>query len=334
MATIKDVAKIAGVSTATVSRVINNQNKVGAQSRARVKKVIEELGYKPSSTAKALATQYNNTIGIITPNLSMSFFSSLACGAERAARENGCNLVMRNSLYETQSEIDAIESLKESNCDAIILHSEYSDEKTLIELCDKHPGLVIINRFIPQIAERCVWLDNINSSQEATNYLLDFGHKNLAVITSIYQNRDPASRTIGVKQALLHRNLTLDPDAIEESTANMEGGQLAVNALLEKGVKFTAIVAYNDLMAVGAVHALFDAGLRVPEDVSVVGFDDLPIARACRPQLTTMHYPIEEMARYATKLAIDNSKGERSEHKNTHLFLSKLATRQSVAKLV
>ncbi|KZK69353.1 transcriptional regulator [Shewanella baltica] len=334
MATIKDVARVAGVSIATVSRVVNGQGKVGAQCRTRVQKVIEQLNYRPNSNAKALVKRSTNTIGIVTPNLSMSFFSSLACGAERAARERGYGLIMRNSLYETQSEIDAIESLRDQNCDAIILHSEYSDESTLIGLTEQIPGLVIINRFIPKIADRCVWLDNVTSAQEATNYLLDRGHKDFAVITSIYQNRDPASRILGVRQALLLRDMKLPLDAIEESTANMEGGEAAVQALLARGTPFTAILAYNDLMAIGAIHALFAAGIRVPEDVSVIGFDDLSIARACRPRLTTMHYPIEEMANYATDLAIKLASNATTESRNTHLFLSNLVERDSVAALV
>ena len=134
MATIKDVAKVAGVSIATVSRVIHNKGKVGDVCRARVKKVIVELGYRPNSNASALASNTSNTIGVVTPKLSMPFFGSLASGVENGARENNFKLLMANSLYETESELKAIESLRENNCKAIILHSEYSDEKTLIKL--------------------------------------------------------------------------------------------------------------------------------------------------------------------------------------------------------
>ncbi len=150
------------------------------------------------------------------------------------------------------------------------------------------------------------------------------------MITSIYQNRDPASRILGVRQALLLRDMKLPLDAIEESTANMEGGEAAVQALLARGTPFTAILAYNDLMAIGAIAA----GIRVPEDVSVIGFDDLSIARVCRPRLTTMHYPIEEMANYATDLAIKLASNATPESRNTQLFLSNLVERDSVAALV
>lgn len=330
MATIKDVAKVAGVSTATVSRVIHNGGQVGDACRARVKKVIKELDYRPNSNASALAGKTTNTIGVVTPRLSMSFFGSLASGVEKAARENNYKLLMSNSLYETQSELDAIESLREHNCKAIILHSEYSDEKTLIKLADKIPGLVLINRYIPKLANRCVWLDNLSGSETATQYLVDKGHTDFAVITSIYQNRDPGSRLDGIKKSLTSNSLSLLAENVEEGTANIDGGEQAVKALLAKGSQFTAILAYNDLMAIGAIHALFAAGLRVPEDVSVIGFDDLIVAKACRPRLTTMHYPVEEMANYATKLAIKLSESDNKPSNQTHLFIADIVERDSV----
>ena len=128
----------------------------------------------------------------------------------------------------------------------------------------------------------------------------------------------------------MRAGLELADNAIEESTANIEGGEQAVNALLSKGIKFTALLAYNDLMAVGAIHALFAAGLRVPEDVSVIGFDDLPLALACRPRLTTMRYPVEEMANYASNLAIELNSPNKKVSSQTHLFLAELVERDSV----
>ncbi len=330
MVTIKDVARVAGVSTATVSRVIHDGGQVGDACRARVKKVIQELGYRPNTNAQALVSKTNHTIGVVTPKLSMSFFGTLASGVEHTAREKGYKLLMANSLYETQSELDAINSLRNHNCQAIILHSEYSDEDTLIQLAKDIPGLVLVNRYIPAIANRCVWLDNQSGAQRAAEYMLAHGHRDFAVVTSIYQNRDPGIRVQGLKSCLEGVGLKLDKQAIAESTANIEGGEQAVKELLARGVKFSALMAYNDLMAIGAIHALFDAGLRVPEDVSVFGFDDLPAARACRPRLTTMHYPIEEMAAYAADLAIKLSNPEFKPGSQTHLFIPELVERNSV----
>jgi LacI family transcriptional regulator len=330
MVTINDVAKVAGVSIATVSRVIHNKGKVGDVCRSRVKKIIEELGYRPNSNASSLASRTSNTIGVVTPTVSMSFFGSLASGVEKGARENNLKLLMSNSLYETESELKAIESLRDNNCKAIILHSEYSDNKTLIKLASEIPGLVIINRYIPEIANRCVWLDNASGSEVATKHLIDTGHTNFAVVTSIYQNRDPICRVEGIKKTLENNGIKLLATNVEEGSSNMQGGEQAVKALLAKGCKFDALLAYNDLMAIGAIHALFDAGLRVPEDVSVIGFDDLSVGLACRPRLTTMHYPVAEMALYATNLAIKLSEANTKPSKQTHLFIADLVIRDSV----
>tara|TARA_B110001450_G_C17664776_1_gene499028 strand:- start:15 stop:1022 length:1008 start_codon:yes stop_codon:yes gene_type:complete len=330
MATINDVAKIAGVSIATVSRVVHNKDNVSDACRARVKKIIAELNYRPNRNASALAGKTTNTIGVVTPKLSMPFFGSLASGVEKAARDSNFKLLMSNSLYETETELAAIESLREHNCKAIVLHSEYSDEETLIKLANEIPGLVLVNRYIPKISNRCVWLDNLSAAQEAAQYLVDKGHQEFAVVTSIYQNRDPGCRVEGIKTTLAKNNLSLDIKSIEESTANIEGGEQAVKALLAKGCKFTALLAYNDLMAVGAIHALFDAGLNVPRDVSVFGFDDLLLGIACRPKLTTMNYPVEEMANYATKLAIQLGEEKMPVNKNTHLFIAEMIERDSV----
>lgn len=331
MVTIKDVARMAGVSTATVSRVIHDGGQVGDRCRAKVKKVIAKLGYRPNSNAQALVNKTNNTIGVVTPRLSMSFFGSLACGVEESAKASHYKLLMSNSLYETKSELDAIESLRDHNCQAIILHSEYSSDKELIKLAADIPGLVLINRYIAPLANRCVWLDNLSGGRQATQYLVDKGHRHFAIISSIYQNRDPKIRVEGATQVLAESGIRLANGALEESTANIEGGEKAVNELLRKGIRFTALLAYNDLMAIGAIHALFDAGLRVPEDVSVIGFDDLAQARACRPKLTTMHYPVEEMGSYAALLSIELSTIKDKVNSRTHLFLPELVERDSVS---
>lgn len=331
--TIKDVAKVAGVSTATVSRVVNGQGKVGEQCRKRVQKVIEQLGYRPNSSAQALVRRELKMVGVITPKLSMTFFGTLAAGAEEMARERGYNLIMCNSLYETQSELDAIDSLRRQGCQSIILHSEYSDDTQLVELAEEIPGLVIINRFIPQIAQRCVWFDNLSASQQATRYLVERGHTEIAVISSIYQNGDPADRVVGTRQALQQHGLELSSARVIESTANIEGGKEATEQLIASGQRFTAIVAYNDLMAIGAMQALHQHGIRVPEDVSVIGFDNLPIARACIPSLTTMNYPVEEMARYAVELSLILARKEHPHTKQTHLFISELIERETVRTL-
>lgn len=331
MVTIKDVAKVAGVSTATVSRVVNGQGKVGDQCRARVTKVIKELGYKASHKKTAVVNASSPIIGLVTPKISMAFFGLLAAGAEQMARDMGCNLMICNSMYEKESELSSIRSLVNQGCKSIILHSEYTDDKELIALADEIPGLVIINRFIPEISERCVWFDNINSAQRGAEFIMSQGHEDIAVISSIYQNGDPSARLVGTKQAMMLRGNSLDSDRIFEAAANIEGGMEATKELIDSGLPFTAIIAYNDLMAIGAIQALNKANIAVPEQVSVLGFDNLPIAKAAVPQLTTMSYPIEEMAKYAVDLSMSLIDNKPQHTRQTHLFVSTLVERDSVA---
>lgn len=333
MVTVKDVAKVAGVSTATVSRVINGQGKVGEQCRARVSKVIKELGYKVNQKKSTKISVNSPVIGLVTPKISMSFFGMLAAGAEETARELGCNLMICNTLYEKESELSSLKSLVKQGCKSIILHSEYTDASELIALADEIPGLVIINRYIPELSERCVWFDNISSALSGANYIIDQGHKDIAVISSIYQNGDPSARLLGTKQAALQRGISLESDRIFEAAANIEGGIEATNELINSGKPFSAIIAYNDLMAIGALQALNKAGIKVPEQVSVLGFDNLPVARAAVPQLTTLSYPIEEMAKYAVNLSMSLLDNKPQQTNLTHLFTSKLVERDSVSGL-
>ncbi len=332
-ATINDVAKVAGVSTATVSRVVNGKGKVGAECRLRVQKIIDELGYKPNSSAKSLASNKKLNIGLITPKISMEFFGNLAAGVEAACRESDRSLLISNSRYEQEAEVNALESLASKGCDSMILHSDYMSNDNLIACCNKYPGLVIVNRFVPEIANRCVWFDNINASMQLANYVVNNGHTDIAFLTSIYRNRDPQDRLSGAKQALFLKNIFLKEPLIAESTANIKGGRECIKELLKRGNKFTAVIAYNDLMAVGAIHELVKNGYSVPDDISVVGFDDSIVGRACIPELTTVKYPINDMAKYAVELSIQLASNKGNTTNKTHLFTSEIVQRESLKLL-
>ncbi|MEW6997801.1 LacI family DNA-binding transcriptional regulator [Colwelliaceae bacterium BS250] len=331
MVTIKDVARVAGVSPSTVSRVVRGEGKVGKACRAKVQQVIKDLSYRPNINAQALVSKKSNSLGVVIQKVSMSFFGTLACGAEEATKENKYRVLIINAEGSEQEELDAINSLVQHRCSAIVFHSIHCSDATLCELAEKISGLVFINRFIAKVAHRCVWLDNNLGAQEASRYLLDNGHTDVAVITRKDTNPDAQSRLEGILTAFNNAGIQLDSSMIEYgSTADMAGGKEAVRALLAKDKKITAILAYNDNMAVGMVHELHARGIRVPEDISVVGFDDLLIAVACLPKLTTMHYPVREMAHYAANLAIELSTKDNSTGR-THLFMPHLIERDSVA---
>jgi len=334
MVTIKDVARVAGVSTSTVSRVVRKQGKVGKACRAKVQKVIDELGYRPNINAQALVSKKSNSLGVVIPLVSMPFFGTLACGAEEATKENNYRVLISNAHGSEQAELDAIDSLIQHRCGAIVFHSMHCSDSTLCDLAEKIPGLVFVNRFIPKLAHRCVWLDNNMGAQEAAKHLISHGHTDIAFISRKDVNPDAQVRLDGVRTAINNAGLQLDSSLIGYgSTADMEGGKEAVRELLAADKKFTAVLAYNDNMAIGVVHELHTRGIRVPEDISVVGFDDLLISVACIPELSTMHYPVREMAKYAANLAIELSDSESSPGK-THLFMPHLVERDSVTNLL
>ncbi|WP_019028919.1 LacI family DNA-binding transcriptional regulator [Colwellia piezophila] len=333
MVTIKDVARVAGVSTSTVSRVVRKQGKVGKVCRAKVQKVIDELGYRPNINAQALVSKKSNSLGVVIPLVSMPFFGTLACGAEEATKENHYRVLISNAYGSEKAELDAIDSLVQHRCGAIVFHSMHCSDDTLCDLAEKIPGLVFVNRLIAKIAHRCVWLDNNMGAQEATKHLVSNGHTNIAIVSRKNINPDAQVRLDGVRTAISNAGLQLDNTLIGYgTTADLAGGKEGVSALLDAGKKFTAILAYNDNMAVGIVHELHSRGIRVPQDISVVGFDDLLISVACIPELTTMHYPVREMAHYAANLAIELSDNESSSGK-THLFMPHLIERDSVSNV-
>ncbi|MDU0356436.1 substrate-binding domain-containing protein [Paraglaciecola aquimarina] len=190
---------------------------------------------------------------------------------------------------------------------------------------------------MPSIAPRCVWLDNVSGGRLAAEYLYKKGHRDIAIISFNSQNQDQEERIQGVKQGLAGKGISV-PDENIMFASNDNPHKLsiseycvtALNELYARGAKFTAVVAYNDEMAIGVMNALFDMGKNVPNDVSVVGFDDLDIAQICRPALTTIRYPIVEMAEYATKLSLSLTSSEPEGFERTHLFMPTIVERKSV----
>jgi len=333
MVTIKDVARVSGLSTSTVSRVIRGESNVKKASRDKIQRVIDDLGYTPNINAQALVSSKSNTLGVIVPMVSMPFFGALVCGAEEALVSTGYRVVIANAAGSEQAERDAINALLQHKCGAIVFHSMHLSDDQLVELSQQIPGLVFVNRFVSKIAHRCVWLDNNYGAQEAVKHLIAKGHKSVAAVSRADLNPDAQARLEGIKTGLHSAGITIDDELIQfGQTADMDGGRQAASKLLDTGKKFSAILAYNDNMAAGVVHELHSRGVRVPDEVSVVGFDDIFIAKVCYPQLTSMHYPVSEMASYAAKLAIELSENP-VEAGRTHLFMPHLVERNSVSQL-
>ncbi|MGL5526938.1 MAG: substrate-binding domain-containing protein [Plesiomonas shigelloides] len=332
MATIKDVAKEAGVSVATVSRVINKSPKASQASINAVTKAMSKLGYRPNAAARALVNQSTNTMGVLVGDVSDPFFGSLVKAVDKVARENGKHILIGNGYHSPQDERQALELLINNRCEAIVLHSKGLSDQELISYANEVKGLVLINRHIPELADRCIALDNHKGAYLATEYLIRHGHKKIACIASSHKIEDANERLQGYLAALNDNQITLPKSYIAFGEPNSEGGEAAMTDLLTQGIDITAVVTYNDYMAAGVLTALDQNDIEVPGKISLIGFDDGLIARFVTPSLTTIRYPIEMMAERAARLALALSRDEAVEDE-TIIFSPTLVRRNSAINL-
>jgi len=332
MATIKDVARVAGVSVASVSRVLNNGPKVSKATIEKVTKVMQELNYSPNANARALVTQKSTTLGVVIPDLVDPFFASLAQGVEQVARQKNMQLLLSTGLVSAETEMQAINLLIERRCDVMVVHSKKLSDQVLIELANKVPGLVLIDRYIEEISPRCVWLDNLEGGKIAARHLLALEHKNFACISSKYQIDDPLLRLQGFQNELHSGGVEIDEKLIEFGEPTLQGGELATQKLLASGKRFSALFVYNDAMAIGAISTLEDNGFKVPSDISVLGFDDVLLSRYSRPKLSTLNYPVEEMAMQAANIGIELTAKRAETNKNKdYKYIPRLVKRESTS---
>ncbi|GGF80193.1 LacI family DNA-binding transcriptional regulator [Alteromonas lipolytica] len=333
MTTIKDIAEAANVSLATVSRVINDGPKVGPKTRAHVKAVMEEMGYRPNINARALVTKKNTSLGLVLAELMDPFFATYADAIETVARHANTQLLMSAGSVQAETELKAIETLLNHRVKAMVVHAKFLDDETLISLASQAPGFVLINRYIDAIKHRCVWLDNVAGGRMMAEQVLKLGHRHIAVISSDFTIEDRTEREQGIRESLAQWGIELTDSQIVHASPNQQGGESAMRQLIASGARFTAVLAYNDAMASGAINVLSDHKFAVPDDVSVMGFDDVILAQYCRPQLTTLHYPIAEMASQAAALALDYAQGKALPTNTTYKYLPTFVSRNSVAKI-
>ncbi|MDD1783132.1 substrate-binding domain-containing protein [Enterovibrio sp. ZSDZ35] len=305
MATIKDVAKLAGVSVATVSRVINQSPQTRTETVETVKRAMRKLGYRPNAAARTLVNKKSKAIGVVVADVSDPFFGGLVKHVDNVAFNHGQQLLIGNGYHDAERERQAIELLIENQVGAFIIHSKALDDTTLKMFAEDYPAMVFINRCIPGLEPRCIYLDNYRGAFLAANHLISHGHKNIGCISSNHNIEDSWQRTRGYIDALDASGLSqhATQNLIVKRSPNEKGGEQAMLALLDTQPNITAVCCYNDNMAAGAITALTDNGYKVPEDISVIGFDDSLIAQYLHPKLTTVRYPIEEMAGQAAELA-------------------------------
>jgi LacI family transcriptional regulator len=304
MVTIRDVAREAHVSVATVSRVFNGGGPVADETRRRIRDIAATLRYVPHAGARSLITSKTTTIGVLLPDLYGEFFSEVIRGIDLAARHSGYHLIVSSS-HNDKAEIEAAMRAMRGRVDGVIIMSPDIDAQALMaNLPDSHP-VVLLNCALRGAAFDSVNIDNTRGARAIVRHLISHGHRRIAIIAGASRNVDGHERQLGYRAAL--RDADLDRNSHWEPPGNFteDSGFEAARSLLKLRSRPTAIFAANDSMAIGALSALREAGVRVPEDIAVAGFDDIPIARHVNPPLTSVHVPIAELGERATEKLID-----------------------------
>ena len=304
MATIKDVARLAGVSTTTVSHVINETRFVSDELRARVLAAMEELNYRPNVLARGLRLGETRTIGLIVPDNSNPFFAEVARIVEDVGFANGYSVILCNSDGSLEKEAAYIGVLIAKHVDGVIFIAAGSKVEHVSELAGAGIPVVLADRDIAHTLADVVLVDNEQGGYDATRYLLGQGHRRIACIAGPSDVTPSADRVRGYRRALEDARVLVREEWIVPGDFRFEGGEAAVDRLLGMGQTPTAIFACNDMMAIGALRAIRASGRQVPDDVSIIGFDDIPLASAVMPALTTVAQPITELATLATQYLI------------------------------
>lgn len=330
--TIVDIAEKAGVSTSTVSRVLRNSAGVASKKREAVMHAVNELDYRPNIFAQSLASGQSMTIGVLTQNFGTPFYDGILQGILQGLEDKDYWPLFTDGRWNSTLEHRALELLLDRRVDGLIIIGGQIDEEVIRTVANRLPVLVVA-RELTTLPQHCIYVDNYEAAYRLTQYLIDLGHRDIAHITAVlgYEKHitDITKRYRAYRQAMQDAGLKGDPRLVVEGNLQQQSGVLAVEMLLSRGRPFSAIFAANDQMAFGARLALYRRGIRVPEDVSIVGFDDEPSAAYMIPPLTTMRQPGLEMGKAAASSILSLIDGNPAE---VSVFSADLVVRESVAK--
>ena len=332
MATIYEVSTLAGVSLATVSRVINNNTRVSDKTRKKVEVAMSELGYRPNSIAQSLASNRTNSIGILVSELHGPFFGLMMAGIEAELRAAGKHVIITTGHSEEDKEKEGIDFLISRNCDALIVHVEALSDEYLLELTQGKIPIYFTSRIIPGLEENCIHLDNKLGGYLAAKAMIDKGHTQIAYISGPQFKPDSQDRLIGHKRALAESNLPFDESLYFEGDFKETGGKNGLKQFINEQLPFTALVCANDEMASGAMTYAREHDFALPHDLSIIGYDNIIFSRHMYPKLTTIDNPVYEMGSMAAKLSLKNV----YHHENItikHSFEPTLISRDSITTI-
>lgn len=332
MATIYQVSDLAGVSLATVSRVINKNAKVSDKTKEKVLDAMRTLDYRPNASAQSLASNRSNCVGILVSELKGSFFGPMMAAIESQLRTYGKHVIITTGLATENNQSDGIEFLKSRNCDAIIIHDDDLTDEYIIKLSKDDVPIYLISRYIKELANNCITLDDNLGGFLATQEVIKNGHHKIAYISGPKQKKDAQNRLKGHKLALNKAKIRFDEKMLYIGDYSEKSGSDGLKHLLNSNVTFTALVCANDEMASGAMKFAREKNLKLPQDLSIIGYDNIAIANYLYPTLTTVCNPVQEMGVMASKLVLrDIYKQKIDDIKSS--FNPKLVIRDSIIKI-
>lgn len=330
MATMKDVAQLAGVSTATVSRALMNPEKVSPMTRKRVEDAVLESGYSPNSLARNLRRNESKTIVAIVPDISDPYFSEIIRGIEDAAVEHGYLVLLGDSSHQSYRESSFVNLVFTKQADGILLLGTDLPFNVSKAEQKNYPPMVMACEYDPELELPTVHIDNLTSAFEIVNYLTQMGHKKVAEINGPSTAALVNFRHQGYLQALRRASISMNPVYQVGGDFTFKSGAKAMNKLLNLSEPPTAVFCHNDMMAIGAIQEAKRLGFRVPQDISVVGFDDIVFSEYCDPPLTTVSQPRYEIGRQAMLMMLDVLRGQ-DVRAGSRLLETRLIVRDSVS---
>jgi LacI family transcriptional regulator len=307
--TIQDVAAAAGVSRQTVSRAINNRGEIRPETRAEILRVAEEMDYRPSSIARGLATQHTGTLGLVVPDVANPFFSEVARGAEHEAYAAGYSVFLCDTNEDPQREIAVLGSLEEQRVDGVLLCSSRLDEQNLTAALTHHAAVVLFNRYLNGSNVGMVLIDDEWGGRMATEHLLAAGRRTVGYLAGPIASHSGQQRANGYRHAMTAAQIDVPATWIQHCAPTVEGGYSAAHTLLNAYPHINALFCYNDLVAVGALKTCLELGKCIPNDIAIIGFDDIPLAALVTPPLTTCHVPRYDLGGQSMRLLLERIEG-------------------------
>lgn len=331
--TIKDVASLAGVSIATVSRILNNQPGYSEETKEKVLKVIEEIGYHPDGVARGLVSKRTNTVAVLLPEFTSSFSLKILQGIEEGTHEQDYSMIVCNTGALASRTLDYIDVLREKKVDGIIYTSAFLAADYYEALKSLQVPIILLSSISEEFSVPYVKVDDEKAAYDATSFLIKKGHQKIAMIGgSKLDQLAGLPRYRGYEKALRERGLQVDERLMVEGDFSFHSGKSAMKKLLQFKDSFTAIFAASDDMALGAISVAYENDLKIPHDFSIIGYDDSHIAEMSIPPLTTVAQPLLEMGKAATEQLIQMIQKEKFSAKN--LIMDHKIIRRKTVQLI